>query len=193
MARTNRQLTTREQKFITEYLRTGNAYRSAINAGYTEPTAKTKSSGWVGNSKKKASNKTLWRALQKRLKKFRAKHEEEDDRLIREYNRLAYFDIRKLYKKDGSLKKVVDLDDDTAAAVVGLDVIITASGKPDQKDLIKKYKMADKKGALDSIAKIEGRFAAQKHELTGKGGGPIKSITANMTPEEAARIYRECL
>ncbi len=29
------------------------------------------------------------------------------------------------------------------------------------------------------------------HEITGRGGGPIETITTTMSPEEATRIYRE--
>ena len=44
---------------------------------------------------------------------------------------LAFFDIRKLYNEDGSLKRMVDLDDDTAAAIrwVQVDKLFAHFGK----------------------------------------------------------------
>ncbi len=39
------------------------------------------------------------------------------ERTLKEIARLSYFDKRKLYKKDGSLKRPHEWDDDTAAAI----------------------------------------------------------------------------
>lgn len=45
-------LTLQEKKFAEEYALTGNAYKSALKAGYSKATAKSKSSQWVDESKK---------------------------------------------------------------------------------------------------------------------------------------------
>lgn len=49
------------------------------------------------------------------------------DRVIQELAKIAFLDARKLFSPEGSLKAVHELDDDTAAAVVSLDVRLTES------------------------------------------------------------------
>ena len=44
------------------------------------------------------------------------------DRVLKEIARPAFLDIRKAFNADGSLKPIHDLDDDTAAAIAGLEV-----------------------------------------------------------------------
>lgn len=46
MAR-SKELTPREKEFAKEFVRTGNAYKSALKVGYDETTAKNKSYKWV--------------------------------------------------------------------------------------------------------------------------------------------------
>lgn len=75
------------------------------------------------------------------------------ERVIAEYARLGFFDPRQLINTDGSPRNIQELDDDAAAAIAGLDIEVKADGA-----VVKKYKLADKKGALDSIAKHLGMF-----------------------------------
>ena len=41
----------------------------------------------------------------------------EVDRVLTEYAKLAFLDIRKAFDEDGNLKPIHELDDDTAAAI----------------------------------------------------------------------------
>lgn len=43
----NRQLTLKQERFVANYLQTGNALQSAISAGYAKNTAIVKSSKWL--------------------------------------------------------------------------------------------------------------------------------------------------
>jgi phage terminase small subunit len=83
------------------------------------------------------------------------------ERVLQEYARLGFFDPRKLFNEEGKPKSIVELDDDTAAAVAGLDVQEEWEGYGEDRIFVgytKKYKLADKKGALDSMAKTLGMF-----------------------------------
>jgi phage terminase small subunit len=83
------------------------------------------------------------------------------ERVMTEYAKLGFFDPRKLFNADGSPKEITRLDDDTAAALAGLDVQEVYEGYGEDRKFvgyIKKYKLSDKKAALDSIAKILGMF-----------------------------------
>lgn len=98
------------------------------------------------------------------------------ERVMAEYAKLAFFDPRKLFNKDGTPKDITELDDDTAAALVGLDVQDVYDGYGEDRRFIgytKKYKLSDKRAALDSIAKCLGMF---KENVNVNGGILVKIV-----------------
>ena len=99
------------------------------------------------------------------------------ERVMAEYAKLGFFDPRKLFNPDGKPKDITELDDETAACLAGLDVQEVYEGYGEDREFVgyvKKYKLADKKSALDSIARCLGMFT-DKVEMTGKDGGPIET------------------
>jgi phage terminase small subunit len=122
------------------------------------------------------------------------------ERVLREYGKLAFLDIRKAFNKDGNLLPLHEIDDDTAAAIAGLEVEHTwekgeveeeREPQPHGGELTRKrqrvmvgnlakIKLSDKKGALDSLARHRGMFVDRK-EITGKDGGPIQ---VTISPDE---------
>lgn len=76
------------------------------------------------------------------------------ERTIKELGRVAFADARNLLNKNGGLKKLADLDDDTAAALNGIDT------KGAGKDIgrVVGVKMADKVSALDKLMKHFGGY-----------------------------------
>ncbi len=91
------------------------------------------------------------------------------ERVVAEYAKLGYFDPRKLFNDDGKPKDITKLDDDTAAALAGLDIQEIYEGSGEDRKFVgytKKYKLADKRAALDSMAKYLGMFT-DKIELQG--------------------------
>lgn len=83
------------------------------------------------------------------------------ERVMQEYAKLGFFDPRNLFRPDGSPKEITELDDETAAALAGLDVQEVYEGYGEDRKFVgytKKYKLTDKKAALDSIAKCLGMF-----------------------------------
>ncbi|WP_152051812.1 terminase small subunit [Tautonia marina] len=94
------------------------------------------------------------------LRKYQLKrHEATADRVIAELARLAFLDIRKAFDEEGNLKPIHELDDDTAAAISGLEVETLFEGKGSEREAVgrlHKIKLSDKKGALDSLAKTLG-------------------------------------
>lgn len=62
--------------------------------------------------------------------------------------------------------------------------------------LVKAYKSADKAGqcnamtqAIRELNRMHGYDAPQQIEISGPGGGPVQTISQEMTPEEAAAAY----
>ena len=70
-----------------------------------------------------------------------------------EYGKLGFLDPRKFYDEEGSLIPVHKLPAEVAAALTGMDVASSVNAADESFETIKKIKFADKKGALDSIAK----------------------------------------
>jgi len=149
-----RKLTANQQAFVQEYLIDLNATQAAIRAGYSEATAYS-----IGNELLKKPE--IQETLQKAMKDREQRVEITQDRVLKEYARLGFFDPRKLFNSDGSPREIQDLDDDTASVLAGLDVMEVYEGTGESRRFVgysKKYKLADKKGALDSIAKHLGMF-----------------------------------
>lgn len=165
-------LTPKQEKFCQEYLVDLNATQAAIRTGYSKKSAKV-----IG-----CENLTK-PDVQRKIAELRANladtNQVTPERLMKEYARLGFFDARKLFNNDGSPKNIHDLDDDTAAAVVGLDT--AQIGNTDVGiGTILKYKLADKRAALDSMSKTLGTFLPEKHEHTGANGAPLIPTLTDM-------------
>lgn len=89
------------------------------------------------------------------------------ERVLREYARIGFSDPRKLYKPDGEPIPVHELDADTAAAIGGIDVVVS-SPNGEAQVTTKKIKIWDKKGALDSLAKHLGLFEKDNDQRRGE-------------------------
>lgn len=89
------------------------------------------------------------------------KFEISKNKILKELARIAFFDPKELFNPNGTLKKIDQLDEDTAAVIAGLEVVTIYAGKGDAKKSVGtllKIKLADKIKALDSLARIKGMF-----------------------------------
>ncbi len=109
------------------------------------------------------------------------------DRVVAELAKLAFFDIRRLVKDDGSPLPLNQLDDGTAGAIMGLEVVRVGNAMVGEGEVLK-FKLADKRAALETLGRHLQMFT-DKVQVTGPGGGPLQSVT--MTPDEFARIAAE--
>ena len=156
-----KKLTPKQKAFVSEYLIDKNATQAAFRAGYSKKTAYS-----MGQENLKKPE--IKRAIQKAMQKREERTEITQDRVLLEYARIAFFDPRKLFRSDGSPKPIEELDTDTAAALAGLEVREEFEGAGENRAFMgytKKYQLANKLGALDSLAKHLGM-------LDGKGPEP---------------------
>lgn len=163
-------LTDKQEMFCNEYLVDFNASRAARAAGYSEDTA-----GAIGheNLKKPEIQARIHQLRQDMGKQFNITRE----RIAQEYARLAFGDIRKIFKEDGSLLSPHEWDDDTAASIAGLDTdeLFEGVGRDrEQIGVTKKVKLSDKRAALDSLVRLMGYAAPTRSEITGADGGPVE-------------------
>lgn len=151
-------LTPQQRLFAQAYIRSHNATKAAIEAGYSEKTAQTQGSRLLTYAMVKA-------AIEAGEAEVVAKVQEETgitlQRTLKEIARIAFFDPRRMFKEDGTPRQVHELDDETAAVVAGLDVLEEFDGHGEDRVLVghvKKWKLADKKGALDMLMKHLGGY-----------------------------------
>jgi phage terminase small subunit len=150
-------LTAKRQIFAEEYLTDLNgtrAYRTAYPSVKSDQAAAAGASRLLRNAKVAEYIQMRRQALQERT-------EITQERVLKELGRLALFDAKKMFDADGNPIRITELDDDTAACIVGLDVFEEYDGCGEDRVLaghIKKYKIADKKGALELLGRHFGMF-----------------------------------
>jgi len=112
-----RPLTPKQLKFIERYLATGNATQAYVDAGYR---ARGKS---AGNS---ASRLLENDGIKAAIVGHRAAAEKScgltAEWVLREMQKIASLDPRRMFHPDGTRKQIHELDDDTAACIAGLEI-----------------------------------------------------------------------
>ena len=182
-------LTPKQERFVEEYLLDTNATQAAARAGYKQPHVQ---------GPRLLGNVRVAEAIAGRRKSLSAKLEISVERVLQEYARIAFADIRNLFVWDEERACYVpsgQLTDDEAAAISEIHAETTrswvGSGEAsDPVDTIKlKIKTYDKKGALDSLAKHLGLFI-ERVEHSGRDGGPIetKDVTDAELQERATQL-----
>lgn len=142
-------LSPKQARFVDEYLVDLNATQAAIRAGYAPTNADVVGPRLVGKS-------WIAEAIQAGIKQRSLRTNITQDRVLQELGRIAFFDIRKIYRDDGSLKAPSELDDESAAVLAGIDVVEMAGGMKIEGDgamqhvpmYTKKAKIPDKVAAL---------------------------------------------
>ncbi len=146
----------KQTKFVEEYLCSLNATDAARKAGYSKRSAEI--IGFENLRKPK-----IIAALQERREEL-AKHVKVTPKSVaEEYARLAFADMATYvtWGPDGvTLKESDELPEGASAAVIEVTETITGQGST------VRFKLHDKKGALDSLAKHLGMFI-ERHELLG--------------------------
>lgn len=169
------ELTDKQQRFCEEYLIDLNAKQAAIRAGYSEDSAKEM--GYENLTKPHLQDyiSELKKKTAKRLEITR-------ERVLKEYARVAFADIRQFYDENGRLLTPHSLDDDAAAALAGIEVYeefgFDKTGEKAHIGDTKKIKLCNKLAALNDIAKHLGLF-----EEDNKQKNPDLDIS-NLTTEE---------
>lgn len=155
------------QRLFADGILAGKSYKaSAETAGY----APGRAAEVAGNRLMK--NPKVKAYIDSRAQKIYDKYEITQDKVMRTYAVLAWYDPRKFYHEDGSLKPITELDDDTVMALLGIEVEtakITKGVKTTTKTQTTKIKISDRKAALDSICKVKGWNAPDKVDHTTKG------------------------
>jgi phage terminase small subunit len=155
-------MTPKEIKFCQEYLLDLNATQAAIRAGYSKRSArqigadnmaKPYISAWIDEQRKAAAKRT----------------ELTQDRILQEYAKIAFSDIRKIFNEQNAVIDIKDIDDDTAASISSTESFEEYDRDGVLSGFTKKVKLWDKVRALDSISKVLGYNAPDKVQVENSG------------------------
>ena len=156
----NSDLNQRQQKFAAEYVKSGNATRAAIKAGYSVDTAYAQSHKLLKHVGIAAKIQRIRDASLRRI-------EVSNDRVVQEIARIAFSDVRRLFDEDGQLKPVKDWSDEDAAAVKSIQVVRRPGvGKDEPDEYVHKIMLWDKPTALQKLGDHMGMFE-RKVNVTG--------------------------
>lgn len=157
------ELTVKQDAFCREYVVDMNGTAAAVRAGYSDDNARQQASRMLTKANIKARIDEL-------LKIKNDKLDITAEKILKEFARIAFGDLRKLYHEDGRLKEVRELDDEGAAILSAIEVDELYS---DHKKIgyTKKVKLHNKLQALESLAKHLGLY--QKDNEQGKNEAVI--------------------
>jgi phage terminase small subunit len=165
-------LTDKQQRFVEEYLVDLNATQAAIRAGYSEDTASE-----IGYENLRKPH--IAAAIEVAQKARSERTQIDADWVLRRLAVEAEADLADLYNENGSLKPVHEWPMIWRQGLVaGIETHQeyeqTDEGKrPD--GVIQKIKLSDRVRRLELLGKHIGVNAfAERHEHTGKNGGPIE-------------------
>lgn len=143
-------LTPKQQRFVEEYLIDLNATQAAIRAGYSAKMADRIGSQLLGKTRVSAA-----------ISEGRAKISEATgitvERVVREMARIGFMDVRKLVDDTGSPIPLHQLDDNTAAAIAGVEICRTGNAEMGVGEVLK-FKVSDKNKALENLMRHLGGF-----------------------------------
>jgi len=150
-------LSSKEQRFVSEYLKDQNATQAAVRAGYSKKTAHVQGPRLLGKVRVRA-------AVDAALAKVGAKCELTAEKVYRAISSVLDFDPRAAYHADGTLKDVSALPDSVALAIAGIET-------DDENGSVKKLKFADRTRAAELAAKLLRLMPPL--EVSGRGGAPL--------------------
>jgi len=153
-----------ERAFVEEYIANGRNATQAYKKFHPRVTDRTA----TVEGSKLLTKPDVQAYLKKREEALQEKLELTTERVLRELARLSFFDVRKLFNADGTLKAPSELDDDTAAAIASIESEELFEGTGDNrkwKGMVRKVRAFNKHGALQDAMKHLGLFKEDNDQL----------------------------
>lgn len=138
-------LTPKQQRFVDEYLIDLNATQAATRAGSKAERADQAGYEFLRNPEVAA-------AIAERSEKHAKKLDITAEKVLAAIAEIAFGDVRKMFTADGALIRPHEWDDETAAAVAGMDVVTVSAGEG-MVEHVAKIKRTDRLRALDMLAR----------------------------------------
>ena len=170
-------LTARQQRFVEEYLVDLNATQAAIRAGYSASTARSIGSE---NLSKPAIAEAIAAAQAGRSERTQV----TADRVIQEFAKIGFGDLRDLFDEAGRLKLPSELSEAAAARIAQIEVVTrpVAGGEKGEVEYVHKIRTWDKVAALTQIGRHLGMFTDKMDAKVGLGLEAL--IAASLKPKD---------
>lgn len=115
--------------------------------------------------------------------------------IAQELGRIAFADPRKILNGEGGMKPLNEIDNDTAAAIAGLDVEELFEGRGEDREqigVVRKVKLWNKREALSELAAIAGmkRSEQQNAQPVGPGLTVIVQQGVNVQGQQNVQTHR---
>ncbi|WP_313461634.1 terminase small subunit [Pseudomonas nitroreducens] len=181
-------LTNKQRRFVEEYLVDLNATQAAIRAGYSERRASE-----IGSQNLRKPE--IAAAIQEAMQARASRTEIDADYVLRRMVEIDQMDVLDIMSDDMQLKPVSQWPKVWRQYLSGFDLAEMFEGRGDDREmvgLLKKIKWPDKVKNLELLGRHFGMFT-DNVALSGKGGGPIQTVTAVTDPQEAAKIYQQLM
>ena len=170
---------TPQQELFAQHVASGRSQAEAYRLAYP------KSRGWKPNAVwSQASQLMADRRLTVRVQELRnvaaARVTIDLARVLEEISRVAFVDVRRLFNADGSPRNIEDLDDATAAAIAGIEVVEQFEGSGESRRLVgyvKKYRLADKNAALEKLCRYFGAYEKDNRQRS----DPLAALIASLS------------
>lgn len=184
-------LTPRQQIFCREYIVDLNATQAAIRAGYSKNNADVSGPRLLVNLR-------VAECIQQLMDQRSDRVGITADAVLAELAKMAFANMEDYVRIEGDSIRPdmsrVTRDQMAAVQEFTVDIRREKGSEDSAGDEIEKlrFKLADKKGNLELLGKHL-RLFTDRFEHSGPDGKPLTLITAEMPPEEAARLYRELI
>lgn len=166
--KTTPELTPMQARFCDEYMKDLNMTQAAIRAG-----ASARSAGHLGCRWSKLVH------VKVRLDELRAANTVHaritTERILEEYERVAFFDPSRMYTAEGRLLSVPQMPEDVRRAIAGVEVEL--------EQFTTKVRLVSKEGALNSLSKHKQLFPNESKTVVPPGGTgqPYSGMVPNVT------------
>lgn len=155
-----KRLTDKNKKFIEFYLQSNNASQAFADAGY-KCAPETRAVAAYNLLQKPQIKEEIKRRTERALRQF----DITTDNVLQELAYIAFFDPRKLYNADGTMRDITALDEATAKCISQIKETYKAKG-----DRVLEVKPWDKISALEHLGKYLGVLTS---------GGSVNITQAN--------------
>lgn len=168
-------LTDRQQRFVEEYMVDLNATQAYIRAGYDVSDNDTARA----NASRLLTNANVSEAIQKRKKELSEQTGITAQRVIEEYAKVAFSDVRNILTIDGGLKDASEWDDNAAGAIASIKSFEVTTSEGERIGTNREVKMYDKLRALEAIGKHIGLFEKDNKQKAEAGSVTIFQLPDN--------------
>lgn len=160
--------------FVEAYLSNGrNATDAALQAGYSK-------GGAAKQGYRMSKDPVILSMIDQRRTQIAKNNELSTDEIMADMARALRFDPRKLYRQDGTLKPIHELDDDTALCLTGIEVVAMPGEDGDTPMFVKKMKWESKATARDQALKVFGMYERDNRQKAGALDGLPRELLQAM-------------